>query len=37
VLARYRRVGQGNPRVKRVAVYTYAYPVDLDSLPLDDA
>ncbi len=33
VLARYRRVGQGNPRAKRVAVYTYAYPVDLDNLP----
>ncbi|MGV1007788.1 MAG: ArsR/SmtB family transcription factor [Dermatophilaceae bacterium] len=28
VLARYRRVGQGNPGAKRVAVYTYAYPVD---------
>ncbi len=34
VLGRYRRVGQGNPRAKRVAVYTYAYPVDLDNLPL---
>jgi len=35
VLARYRRVGQGNPRAKRVAVYTFAYPVDLDNLPFD--
>ena len=36
VLQRYRRVGQGNPSAKRVAVYTYAYPVDLDNLPADD-
>ncbi len=33
VLQRYRRVGQGNPQAKRVAVYTYAYPVDLDQTP----
>lgn len=33
VLQRYRRVGQGNPSARRVAVYTYAYPVDLDSVP----
>jgi len=33
VLQRYRRVGQGNPQAKRVAVYTYAYPVDLDKAP----
>lgn len=33
VLQRYRRVGQGNPLAKRVAVYTYAYPVDLDKVP----
>lgn len=33
VLQKYRRVGQGNPRAKRVAVYTYAYPVDLDKTP----
>ena len=33
VLQKYRRVGQGNPRAKRVAVYTYAYPVDLDKAP----
>jgi DNA-binding transcriptional ArsR family regulator len=30
VLQKYRRVGQGNPQAKRIAVYTYAYPVDLD-------
>ena len=28
VIARYRRVGQGNPDAKRIAVYTFAYPVD---------
>jgi predicted ArsR family transcriptional regulator len=28
VLTRYRRLGQGSPQAKRVAVYTYAYPVD---------
>lgn len=28
VLARYRRVGQGNPAAKRVSVYTCAIPVD---------
>lgn len=28
VLARYRRVGQGNPQAKRVVVYTCALPVD---------
>ena len=33
VLQKYRRVGQGNPHAKRVAVYTYAYPVDLDKAP----
>lgn len=33
VLQKYRRVGQGNPQAKRVAVYTYAYPVDLDQSP----
>lgn len=33
VLARYRRVGQGNPTAKRVAVYLYSYPVDLDKVP----
>ena len=33
VLQRYRRVGQGNPQAKRIAIYTYAYPVDLDKVP----
>lgn len=28
VLGRYRRLGQGNPRAKRVAFYTCALPVD---------
>lgn len=28
VLARYRRVGQGNPAAKRVSVYTCAVPID---------
>lgn len=28
VLGRYRRVGQGNPRAKRVVVYTCALPLD---------
>lgn len=28
VVARYRRVGQGNPDAKRIAVYTFTYPVD---------
>jgi DNA-binding transcriptional ArsR family regulator len=28
VLERYRRLGQGNPRAKRVVVYTCALPVD---------
>ena len=36
VLLKYRRVGQGNPQAKRVAVYTYAYPVDLDQSPRGD-
>ncbi len=30
VLGRYRRVGQGNPSAKRLAVYTVLYPIDLD-------
>lgn len=33
ILARYRRVGQGNPQAKRVAFYTYAYPVDFATAP----
>ena len=32
----YRRVGQGNPQAERIAVYTYAYPVDLDQSPRGD-
>jgi predicted ArsR family transcriptional regulator len=36
VLQKYRRVGQGNPQAKRVAVYAYAYPVDLDQSPRGD-
>ncbi len=35
VVQRYRRVGQGNPRARRVAVYDFAYPVDLDRPPGD--
>ncbi len=34
VIDRYRRVGQGNPLARRVAVYTATYPVDLDRPPL---
>ena len=33
VIARYRCVGQGNPRARRVAVYLSFYPVDLDRDP----
>ncbi|MGL5930458.1 MAG: ArsR/SmtB family transcription factor [Dermatophilaceae bacterium] len=33
LLDRYRRVGQGNPDARRVAVYTVAYPLDLDRVP----
>ena len=33
VVARYRRVGQGNPSARRVAVYTIRYPLDLDRPP----
>ena len=29
VVRRYRRVGQGNPNAKRVAVYSYTFPLDL--------
>lgn len=31
VVARYRRVGQGNPQAKRVAVYSLAVPLDRSS------
>jgi DNA-binding transcriptional ArsR family regulator len=33
VLERYRRVGQGNPRARRLAVYSVLYPLDLDRAP----
>ncbi len=33
VIARYRRVGQGNPNARRLAVYHVLYPLDLDRTP----
>ncbi|WP_392543006.1 ArsR/SmtB family transcription factor [Oryzobacter telluris] len=33
VVARYRRIGQGNPAARRMAVYEIAYPLDLDRAP----
>ena len=33
VIARYRRVGQGNPNARRLAVYSAIYPLDLDRAP----
>lgn len=33
IIAKYRRVGQGNPTAKRVAVYTYCYPLDMTRIP----
>jgi DNA-binding Lrp family transcriptional regulator len=36
VIERYRRVGQGNPDAKRVAVYTFTYPVDFAAPPRRD-
>jgi len=33
VVGRYRRVGQGNPNAKRIAVYLFAYALDLDKAP----
>jgi DNA-binding transcriptional ArsR family regulator len=33
VVARYRRVGQGNPNARRLAVYSVIYPLDLDRAP----
>lgn len=33
IVDRYRRVGQGNPAARRLAVYTVAYPLDLDRIP----
>ncbi len=33
VLDRYRRVGQGNPNARRVAVYLVGFPLDPDRPP----
>ena len=33
LLARYRRVGQGNPAARRMAVYYASYPLDLNRAP----
>jgi DNA-binding transcriptional ArsR family regulator len=33
VVMRYRRVGQGNPSARRLAVYSVIYPLDLDRIP----
>ena len=33
LLLKYRRVGQGNPTARRMAVYYAAYPLDLDRVP----
>ncbi|QGN58196.1 helix-turn-helix transcriptional regulator [Nostocoides sp. HKS02] len=33
VVERYRRVGQGNPGARRLAVYSVIYPLDLDRTP----
>lgn len=33
VVLRYRRVGQGNPSARRLAVYSVVYPLDLDRTP----
>ncbi len=33
VVERYRRVGQGNPDAKRIAVYLVFYPIDMDRAP----
>ena len=33
LLLKYRRVGQGNPNARRMAVYYAAYPLDLDRVP----
>lgn len=35
LVARYRRVGQGNPSAKRVAIYSVTYPIDLDRPPVE--
>jgi DNA-binding transcriptional ArsR family regulator len=33
LVSRYRRVGQGNPEARRVAIYGVLYPLDLDRAP----
>jgi DNA-binding transcriptional ArsR family regulator len=33
LLLKYRRVGQGNPKARRLAVYSAVYPLDLDRVP----
>jgi DNA-binding transcriptional ArsR family regulator len=33
LIERYRRAGQGNPQARRIAVYAFAYPLDLDRPP----
>ena len=33
VSVEYRRVGQGNPQARRLAVYSVLYPLDLDKAP----
>jgi len=33
LLLKYRRVGQGNPEARRLAVYSAIYPLDLDRTP----
>lgn len=33
IVDRYRRVGQGNPAARRLAVYSVTYPLDLDRIP----
>ena len=33
LVERYRRLGQGNPSARRVAVYAFAYPIDLARPP----
>jgi DNA-binding transcriptional ArsR family regulator len=33
VVEKYRRVGQGNPNARRVAVYLVDFPLDLDRVP----
>jgi DNA-binding transcriptional ArsR family regulator len=33
VVERFRRVGQGNPQARRIATYTFCYPLDLDRPP----